>query len=65
MDEVKDDADCPLSETQFVAERCDIWRMAYNMMKDCGIEDPEAPDVLEVAQFIAGDNLRFDDIDVD
>lgn len=61
MDEVKDDADCPLSETQFVAERCDIWRMAYNMMRDCGVEHPEPADVLDVAMFIAGDNLRLNE----
>lgn len=53
--------ECLPSETRFVADRCDIWRAAYLMMKDCGINDPDAADVLDVAIFIAGDGLRSDD----
>jgi len=51
----------PPSETQFVADRCDIWRTAYATMKSVGIEDPEPADVMELAEFLAGDHLRPDD----
>lgn len=55
---MEDTEDCPLSETEFVAERCDIWRTAYATMRSVGIETPEPDDVLQLAEFIAGDNLR-------
>lgn len=41
----------------FVADRADIWRCAYNTMKDVGIKEPEPADVMELAEFLSGDNL--------
>lgn len=59
MEGVENDFDCACthSETHYVAQRCEIWRSAFNMLKNLGVSEPEPRDVSEVARFIAGDDV--------